>query len=129
LRNVVSQLRQSVSVLEKWTTQQKKEIKKGKMPLEATPDEVKRSRFSPRLIQSLRKRLGVTQKEMASLAGVTVGAIYQWSRGSLNPEEEKRDPRGPEETWPPCREKTPRRKGSSNKGEKDSQRRRKRARK
>jgi hypothetical protein len=33
LRNVVSQLRQSVLVLEKWTTQQMKEIRKGKIPL------------------------------------------------------------------------------------------------
>jgi hypothetical protein len=85
LKNVVSQLRQSVLVLEKWTTQQKKEIRKGKIPLEATSDEVKRSRFSPRLIRGLRKRLGVTQKEMASLAGVTVGAIYQWEQGIFEP--------------------------------------------
>jgi DNA-binding transcriptional regulator YiaG len=90
LKNVVSQLRQSVLVLEKWTTQQKKEIRKGKIPLEATPDEVKRSRFSPRLIRSLRKRLGVTQKEMASLAGVTVGAIYQWEQGIFEPRGKKK---------------------------------------
>jgi DNA-binding transcriptional regulator YiaG len=91
LRNVVSQLRQSVLVLEKWTTQQKKELKKGKVPLEATPDEVKKSRFSPRLIRSLRKRLGVTQKEMASLAGVTVGAIYQWEQGIFEPRGKKKE--------------------------------------
>jgi DNA-binding transcriptional regulator YiaG len=90
LKNVVSQLRQSVLVLEKWTTQQKKEIRKGKIPLEAAPDEVKKSRFSPRLIRNLRKRLGVTQKEMASLAGVTVGAIYQWEQGIFEPRGKKK---------------------------------------
>jgi DNA-binding transcriptional regulator YiaG len=91
LKNVVSRLRQSVLVLEKWTTQQKKEIRKAKIPLEATPDEVKRSRFSPRLIRSLRKRLGVTQKEMAALAGVTVGAIYQWEQGIFEPRGKKKE--------------------------------------
>ena len=44
------------------------------MILEAAPEEVKISRFSPRLIRSLRKHLGITQKELAILAGVTVGA-------------------------------------------------------
>ena len=90
LKNVVSQIRKSVLVLEKWTTQQKKEIRKGKVPFEATPDEVKKSRFSPRLIRNLRKRLGVTQKEMASLAGVTVGAIYQWEQGIFEPRGKKK---------------------------------------
>ncbi len=90
LKNVVSQLRKSVLVLEKWTTQQKKETRKGKIPLEATPDEVKKSRFSPRLIRNLRKRLGITQKEMATLAGVTVGAIYQWEQGVFEPRGQKK---------------------------------------
>jgi DNA-binding transcriptional regulator YiaG len=90
LKNVVSQLRKSVFGLEKWTTQQKREIGKGKIPLEATPDEVKKSRFSPRLIRNVRKRLGVTQKEMASLAGVTVGAIYQWEQGIFEPRGKKK---------------------------------------
>jgi DNA-binding transcriptional regulator YiaG len=90
LKNVVSQLRKSVLGLEKWTAQQKREIGTGKIPLEATPDEVKKSRFSPRLIRSLRKRLKVTQKEMASLAGVTVGAIYQWEQGIFEPRGKKK---------------------------------------
>ena len=90
LRNLVSQLRQSVSVLDKWATQQKKEMGKGKISLEAPPNEVKKSRFSPRLIRNLRKRLGVTQKEMARLAGVTVGAIYQWEQGIFEPRGKKK---------------------------------------
>ncbi len=90
LRNAVTQLRQSVLALEKWTIQQKREMRKGKVPLEAAPDEVRRSRFSPRLIRSLRKRLAITQKEMASLAGVTVGAIYQWEQGIFEPRGKKK---------------------------------------
>jgi len=90
LKSVVSQLRQSVSKIEKLVTQQQKELQKGTVPLEAPPDEVKKSRFSPRLIRSLRKRLGITQKEMASLAGVTVGAIYQWEQGIFEPRGKKK---------------------------------------
>jgi len=90
LKSVVSQLRKSVSTLEKLAAQQQKELRKGKIPLEAPLDEVKKSRFSPRLIRSLRKRLGVTQKEMASLAGVTVGAIYQWEQGIFEPRGQKK---------------------------------------
>jgi DNA-binding transcriptional regulator YiaG len=90
LKNVVSQLRKSVLILGKWATRQEKEMRKGKIPLEATPDEVKKSRFSPRLIRSLRKRLGISQKEMATLAGVTVGAIYQWEQGIFEPRGNKK---------------------------------------
>jgi DNA-binding transcriptional regulator YiaG len=90
LKSVVSQLRKSVSTLEKLAAQQQKELRKGKVPLEAAPDEVKKSRFSPRLIRNLRKRLGITQKEMAILAGVTVGAIYQWEQGIFEPRGQKK---------------------------------------
>jgi DNA-binding transcriptional regulator YiaG len=85
LRSTVSQLRKTVSALERLTAQQQKELGTGKAQLEATPEEVKKSRFSPRLIRSLRKHLGITQKEMAILTGVTVGAIYQWEQGIFEP--------------------------------------------
>ena len=90
LKTVISRLRKSVSTLEKLTAQQQKELRKGRIPLEAPLDEVKKSRFSPRLIRNLRKRLGITQKEMATLAGVTVGAIYQWEQGIFEPRGKKK---------------------------------------
>ncbi len=90
LKNTVSQLRKTVLALGRLTAQQQKELGTGKARLEADPEEVKKSRFSPRLIQSLRKRLGVTQKEMANLAGVTVGAIYQWEKGIFEPRGRKK---------------------------------------
>jgi DNA-binding transcriptional regulator YiaG len=90
LKSMASQLRQSVLRLEKLAAQQQKELRKGTIPLEVPPEEVKRSRFSPRLIRNLRKRLGITQKEMATLAGVTVGAIYQWEQGIFEPRGKKK---------------------------------------
>ena len=76
--------------LERFVALQKKELEKKKIPLEATQEEVKISRFSPRLIRSLRGQLGITQNELAVLAGVTVGAIHQWESGMFRPREEKK---------------------------------------
>jgi len=90
LKSTVSQIRKAVLVLERLAAQQQKELGKRKIPLEATPEEVKKSRFSPRLIQSLRKHLGITQKELAILAGVTVGAAHLWESGKFMPKGEKK---------------------------------------
>ena len=90
LKGTISQLRKSVLGLQRFVAQQEREMK-GQKPLpEATAEELKKARFSPRLMKSLRKRLGVTQKEMATLAGVTVGAIYQWEKGIFEPRDEKK---------------------------------------
>jgi DNA-binding transcriptional regulator YiaG len=90
LKSVVSQLRRTVLGLQRITTSQQKELEKGKMVLEAPPEEVKESRFSPRLIRSLRKHLGITQKELAILTGVTVGAAHLWESGQFKPSMKKK---------------------------------------
>jgi DNA-binding transcriptional regulator YiaG len=90
LKNTVSQLRKTVLAVERFAARQKAELEKGKVLLEATPEEVKESRFSPRLIRSLRKRLGITQKELAILTGVTIGAIHQWESGLFVPRAQKK---------------------------------------
>ena len=90
LKSTVSQLRKTVLALERLAAQQQKELKKRKMPLEATPEEVKKSRFSPTLIRSLRRHLRITQKELAILTGVTVGAAHQWEIGKFKPKGEKK---------------------------------------
>lgn len=41
--------------------------------------------ISPRTIRSLRKRLGITQKELAELTGVTPVAVYLWESGRTSP--------------------------------------------
>jgi len=90
LKSAVSQLRKMVLALERFAAQQQKELKKRKIPLEATPEEVKKSRFSPALIRSLRESLGITQKELAILTGVTIGAVHQWEIGKFKPKDEKK---------------------------------------
>jgi DNA-binding transcriptional regulator YiaG len=90
LKGVVSKLRKTVVLLERFAAQQESKLKKETTLLEATPEEVKISRFSPRLIRSLRKQLGITQKELAILTGVTVGAIHQWESGIFMPRAQKK---------------------------------------
>ena len=90
MKSTVSQLRKAVSALQRITTQQQKQLEKGETPLQAAPEEVKLSRFSPRLIRSLRVHLGITQKELAILTGVTVGAVHLWESGQFKPSEKKK---------------------------------------
>jgi DNA-binding transcriptional regulator YiaG len=90
LKSTVSQLRKTVTALERFAAHQQKDLRKRKIPLEATPEEVKKSRFSPALIRSLREHLGITQKELAILAGVTVGAAHLWEIGKFKPKDEKK---------------------------------------
>jgi DNA-binding transcriptional regulator YiaG len=85
LKTMFSQMRKSVSVLERFVAQRQKESAKREMRLEAPSEEIKKARFSPRLIRSLRKKLKITQKELAILAGVTVGAAHQWEVGKFQP--------------------------------------------
>ena len=69
--------------------QQEKLKPKQEKPLVASPEELEKSRFSPRLLQILRKNLGITQKELAVLAGVSIGAAHLWEKGKFRPKEDK----------------------------------------
>ncbi len=48
-------------------------------------DEVKAARMSPRLVQSLRKRLGLSQMALARLVGVSAPAVAHWEAGEATP--------------------------------------------
>jgi hypothetical protein len=61
LKNKVSQIRKTVSALERFMAAQKKEVARREIRLEASPEELKKSRLSPRLIQTVRKRLGIAK--------------------------------------------------------------------
>jgi len=90
LKNKVSQLRKIVLLLEGSKAHQQKLSGIREETLEASPEEVKASRFSPRLIRSLRRHLGISQKELAVLAGVSVGAAHLWETGKFRPKDEKK---------------------------------------
>lgn len=89
MKGILSQLQKSVLILQRFKSQQEKQMAQKPAP-EVTPEEMKKARFSPRLIKALRKHLGVSQREMAALAGVTVGAVFQWEKGIFEPKDEKK---------------------------------------
>ena len=58
--------------------------------LEATPEEVKASRLTPERIAGLRKKLGISQRELGLLVGATTGAVLSWEKGKFKPQGEKK---------------------------------------
>jgi DNA-binding transcriptional regulator YiaG len=80
----------AVFALERLTAPFKKELETREIRLEVTSEEIKKSRFSPRLIKSLRKHLGITQKELAILMGISIGAVQKWEAGNSRPADSKK---------------------------------------
>ena len=70
-----------------------KEISKAKSTepkLEASPEEVKASRLTPERISNLRKKLGISQRELGVLVGATIGAVLSWEKGKFKPRGDKK---------------------------------------
>lgn len=70
-----------------------KEISKAKSTepkLEASSEEVKASRLTPERIANLRKKLGISQRELGVLVGATIGAVLSWEKGKFKPRGDKK---------------------------------------
>jgi DNA-binding transcriptional regulator YiaG len=70
-----------------------KEISKTKSTetkLEASAEEVKASRLTPERIRRLRNKLGISQRELGLLIGVTTWAVLMWEKGKFKPKGEKK---------------------------------------
>jgi len=90
LKSTVSRIRKTVLALERFVATQKKELAKREIRLESSPEELKNSRLSPRLIRTIRKRLGISQRELGIFCGVTLGAVQSWEAAKFKPKDEKR---------------------------------------
>ncbi len=90
MKGTVSHLRKTVQEIERFVSRQKAVLENAQAPLEASQEEVAGARLSPFLIKRLRRRLGISQRALATLAGVTVGAVYQWETGKFKPRGEKK---------------------------------------
>ena len=62
--------------------------KRKKLTLKAAP-RGKATPFTPARIRSLRKKLGISQKELGKLAGVSVGAVAMWEKAKYVPKNDK----------------------------------------
>ena len=92
LRREVMRLRRRVAELQGTLTTLRRNAAGWKRIMEAAPpvplvseEEAKSARLSPRLIQSLRKRLGLSQTALARLVGVSAPAVAHWEAGNSTP--------------------------------------------
>ena len=58
--------------------------------MEATPEEVKASRITPARIMGLRRKLGISQREMGILTGASLGAVRMREKGKFKPKPGKK---------------------------------------
>jgi transcriptional regulator with XRE-family HTH domain len=85
MRLRLSGLSKSFALLDRVAKEKLRQDESKKFQLEASTEEVKISRFTPARIRNLRKKLGLSQRELALLAGVTIGAIGLWEKGKFRP--------------------------------------------
>jgi len=95
LRREVRGLRLKVSTLSKGIISLNRltkelHLEEGKPKLEATPEEVKASRITPARIRGLRKKLGLSMRELSILTGTSLSAILSWEKGKFRPKGEKK---------------------------------------
>ena len=88
LRLRLSTLSRGITSLNRMTKELRLEETKPK--LEATPEEVKASRLTPDRIRGLRKKLGISMRELATLTGFSLSAILSWEKGKFKPGGEKK---------------------------------------
>jgi len=88
MRLRLSSLSKNFSALSRLTKEQLQKVpKKG---LEATPEEVKASRITPDRIRRLRKKLGISMRELGILTGTSLSAVLSWEKGKFKPRGEKK---------------------------------------
>ncbi len=85
----LSNLIKNFTVLDRLAKEASK-AKSTEPKLEATPEEVKASRLTPERIADLRKKLGISQRELGVLVGATIGAVLSWEKGKFKPKGEKK---------------------------------------
>jgi len=85
MRLRLSGLAKNFALVDRVAKEKLREDESKKFQLQSSPEEVKISRLTPARIRKLREKLGLSQRELAVLAGVTIGAIGLWEKGKFRP--------------------------------------------
>jgi DNA-binding transcriptional regulator YiaG len=88
MRLKLSSLAKNFSALDRMAKEQLQKVPKKE--LEATPEEMKASRLTPDRIRGLRKKLGISMRDLGILTGSSVGAVLSWEKGKFKPKAEKK---------------------------------------
>ena len=90
LRHAVAGLRKELIALRATAAQWERVAEQTPWASMVSDEAVKTARLSPRLIQKLRTRLGLSQAALAKLAGVSGAAVVQWEQGRASPSGDRR---------------------------------------
>jgi DNA-binding transcriptional regulator YiaG len=90
LRKRVSSLERELRGVKAARAQEQAKRKVTTAVATAAGDEGPTIRLSPRLIRSLRGRLGISQAELAKLVGVSAVAVGNWELGKSKPRDESK---------------------------------------
>ena len=90
IRLKLSGLSKNFSVLNRLAKEHLRQGEKKELKLEATPEEVKASRPTPDRIRGLRKKLGISMRELGVLTGASLGAVLSWEKGKFKPRGDKK---------------------------------------
>jgi DNA-binding transcriptional regulator YiaG len=90
LRRIVAGLRKDLTALRATAAQWARMAAHTPWTATVSDEAVKAARLSPRLIQKLRARLGLSQTALARLVGVTGTAVVQWEQGRASPSGDRR---------------------------------------
>jgi len=65
-------------------------LEEAKPKLQATPEEVKASRLTPERIRGLRRKLGISMRELGVLTRSSLSAVLSWEKGKFKPSRDKK---------------------------------------
>ncbi|MDI6754140.1 MAG: helix-turn-helix domain-containing protein [Thermodesulfobacteriota bacterium] len=90
MRLNLSRLSKNFISLDRLAKEQVRQGDSKKLKMETNLEQAKAARFTPERIRLLRKKLGISQKDLAVLAGVSMGAVASWEKGKFHPKLEKK---------------------------------------
>jgi len=85
LRRRVAELHGTVTTLRQTAASWKRKMDASPLTPPVSEAEAKAARLSPRLIASLRRRLGLSQMALARAVGVSAPAVAHWEAGASTP--------------------------------------------
>ena len=85
LKRAQAQQKAILSSLNRTVQALAKGIDTGEAPAQPAEEDVRRARISPASVRRQRKRLKLSQKQMADLLGVSTGSIVGWEAGKSSP--------------------------------------------